>query len=226
MVVISADGKAVALTPVQLKGGTAFAEGLVTFQAHSFAVVEVTKTPPGKTTPITFEVAVHAPGTAIIPFLRRKHFWNSDKIMMVKEWHHTDPGPGTTYYGLPGGTYNAKKHANMVDVVRQELSEETGLRIRRMLYLGSKRSAPGWAFSENHLYLVEVDREADPQKLDPAEAVRLFPVSKRQLREILDNPDKYPMSEGHAGRLNNLLRRWHHYSSLLRQQPLEPSVSA
>ncbi len=100
-------------------------------------------------------------------------FENGD-TMLVRQWRHAWD---QSSWEVPAGTFNEGEAP--LDCAHRELAEETGLRARRMVSLGTVRGAAILA-GRAHLYLAEdlTEAERSPETYEQDMEVRRLPFAE------------------------------------------------
>ncbi|MFF2409949.1 NUDIX domain-containing protein [Streptomyces sp. NPDC058092] len=90
-----------------------------------------------------------------------------DRVHLVEQYRYP---VGGRYWEFPQGSWpEGHQGAAPLDLARAELREETGLRARRMTYLGRLHVAYGYATQGCHVFLAEELTEGVPER-EPGEA--------------------------------------------------------
>jgi 8-oxo-dGTP pyrophosphatase MutT (NUDIX family) len=100
------------------------------------------------------------------------------RLVLVRQYRHP---AGQSLLETPAGSVDEGESA--LEAVNRELAEETGLRAREVVHLGSFYLAPGWATEYMHAYLARglYPAEAEPDEDERIEVVRLPQAEWEQL---------------------------------------------
>jgi glycerol-3-phosphate cytidylyltransferase-like family protein/ADP-ribose pyrophosphatase YjhB (NUDIX family) len=117
----------------------------------------------------------------------------TDCIYLIKEYHQ---GVDELKYGLPGGYYEIKKHKDINDAARAELSEECHLRDGKLINLLSKGySELKWVTNQVVPFIcIDPVEEITSLECDPEEDIEIVKVNWDELMEIIRNGDMTPTS--------------------------------
>ncbi len=128
------------------------------------------KLPNGRTVHIT---CIHHPGAVIIaPFL------NKNTVVMMRQFR---PALNKYIYELPAGTLDPNE--SLATCAHRELLEETGLKARKLVKLGSIYPVPGYSTEIIHIYKAEqlTLTEAQPEEY---EVIETIPMTRIQVKKL------------------------------------------
>src|SRR5476649_1909397 len=127
--------------------------------------------PNGRTVRITF---IDHPGAVIIaPFL------NKNTVVMMRQFR---PALKKYIYELPAGTLDPNE--SLATCAHRELLEETGLKTKKLIKLGSIYPVPGYSTEIIHVFKAEqlTMTQAQPEEY---EVIETMPMTKIQVRQLL-----------------------------------------
>jgi len=130
------------------------------------------KLPNGRITRIT--LIVHPGAVIIAPFL------NKDTVVMMRQFR---PALNKYIYELPAGTLDPNE--SMATCAHRELLEETGLKAKKLIKLGSIYPVPGYSTEIIHIYKAEqlTLTKAQPEEY---EVIETIPMTRLQVRKLFD----------------------------------------
>lgn len=109
-----------------------------------------------------------------------------DDYLMVKQWRHASQCLSIEF---PGGVIDDGEEP--LQAANRELLEETGMKAKEMIYLGSVSPNPALFSNKMHFFLARGLTGDGKQDLDDDEFVNAIKISKKEVHEKMCSPD-YP----------------------------------
>lgn len=109
-----------------------------------------------------------------------------DDYLMVKQWRHASQSLSIEF---PGGVIDDGEEP--LEAAKRELLEETGMKAKEMIYLGSVSPNPALFSNKMHFFVAKGLYGDGTQSLDDDEYVNAIKISKKEVHEKMCS-EEYP----------------------------------
>ena len=123
-----------------------------------------------------FPLVTHNDGVVVVPFIIRM---GKKYIMLVKQQRIA---MNVRTLEVVGGVI---ERAGPRKTAIKEVEEETGLTVKKLIYMGQNLPGPGWYTETQYNFLAECYPEIGKQQLDDTESIKRMLVSVEKVKEML-----------------------------------------